>query len=52
MTTPRQVEQAFEMAGLLRLRSAVLDLPFRAPLGLRVYYDWLLEKPGRPAPRP
>ena len=52
VTTPRQVEQAFEMAGLLRLRSAVLDLPFRAPLGLRVYYDWLLEKPGRPAPRP
>jgi SAM-dependent methyltransferase len=54
VTTPRQVEEAFEAAGLRRVRFAALDLPFRAPLGLRVYYDWLLEKPGggRVVPRP
>jgi len=46
VTTPRQVEQAFAAAGLRRVSSATLDLPFRMPLGVRVYYDWLLEKPG------
>jgi SAM-dependent methyltransferase len=46
VTTPRQVEAAFVAAGLRRIAFAGLDLPFRAPLGLRVYYDWLLEKPG------
>ncbi len=47
VTTPRQVEKAFPGAGLRRVASAPLDLPFRMPLGVRVYYDWLLEKPGR-----
>jgi ubiquinone/menaquinone biosynthesis C-methylase UbiE len=46
VTTPRQIEQAFAAAGLRRVSSATLDLPFRMPLGVRVYYDWLLEKPG------
>jgi ubiquinone/menaquinone biosynthesis C-methylase UbiE len=46
VTTPRQVEQAFAAAGLRRVSSTTLDLPFPMPLGLRVYYDWLLEKPG------
>lgn len=51
VTTPRQVEAAFASAGLRRVSAATLDLPFRAPLGVRVYYDWLLEKPrGRTVP--
>lgn len=53
VTTPAQVERAFEGAGLRVVRKATLDLPLRAPLGARVYYDWLLEKPtGRVEPRP
>jgi len=51
VTTPRQVAQAFAAAGLRRVSSTTLDLPFRLPLGVRVYYDWLLEKPdGRALP--
>jgi SAM-dependent methyltransferase len=53
VTTPQQVARSFGAAGLRLLGAAPLDLPFRAPLGLRVYYDWLLEKPsGRTVPRP
>jgi 2-polyprenyl-3-methyl-5-hydroxy-6-metoxy-1,4-benzoquinol methylase len=46
VTTPRQVEAAFPGAGLRVVRSTALDLPLRSPLGVRVYYVWLLEKPG------
>lgn len=46
VTTPRQVEQAFAGAGLRPVSSTTLDLPLPMPLGVRVYYDWLLEKPG------
>jgi len=46
VTTPHQVRKAFGPAGLRVLHSAALDVPLRAPLGMRVYYDWLLEKPG------
>jgi SAM-dependent methyltransferase len=53
VTTPAQVEGAFETAGLRLVSKAALDLPLRRPLGARVYYDWLLEKPaGRVEPRP
>lgn len=50
VTTPQQVAAAFPATRLRALRSAALDLPFRAPLGLRVYYTWLLEKPGERVP--
>jgi SAM-dependent methyltransferase len=46
-TTPQQVAQSFAAAGLRVVRKAALDLPLRLPLGARVYYDWLLEKPAR-----
>jgi SAM-dependent methyltransferase len=46
VTTPRQVARAFSAAGLERVGFAAIDLPFRSPLGVRLYYDWLLEKPG------
>jgi ubiquinone/menaquinone biosynthesis C-methylase UbiE len=45
VTTPQQVSQSFEECGY-RLRSArYLDFPTDAPLGVRLYYNWLLEKP-------
>lgn len=45
VTTPREVSESFEECGY-RLRSArFLDFPADAPLGLRLYYNWLLEKP-------
>jgi SAM-dependent methyltransferase len=44
VTTPAQVEKAFEGAGLRLAKKAALDLPLRRPFGARVYYDWLLEK--------
>ena len=46
VTTPRQVASAFAAAGLERVGFAAIDLPFRAPFGVRLYHDWLLEKPG------
>jgi SAM-dependent methyltransferase len=53
VTTPAQVEAAFAGAGLRLVSKATLDLPFTWPFGARVYYDWLLEKPGgRVEPRP
>ncbi len=45
ITTPAQVERAFSGAGLTRVAQAHLDLPLSRPLGARVYYNWLLEKP-------
>jgi hypothetical protein len=46
VTTPEQVERAFAGAGLRLLSKATLDLPFKRPLGARVYHDWLLTKAG------
>jgi SAM-dependent methyltransferase len=45
VTTPQTVERGFGAVGL-RVRSrSYLDLPLPAPLGVRLYYNWLLEKP-------
>jgi SAM-dependent methyltransferase len=53
ITTPAQVEAAFGGAGLRVVSKTTLDLPLPRPLGMPVYYDWLLEKPaGRVEPRP
>lgn len=53
VTPPARVEAAFPGAGLRLLSKTTLDLPLRRPLGVSVYYDWLLEKPvGRVDPRP
>lgn len=47
VTTPAAVARAFDGAGL-RLRSAGnLDFPRAPPLGMRLYHNWLLEKPAR-----
>jgi len=53
ITTPAQVEKAFAGAGLRLVTKSTLDLPLKRPLGVPVYYDWLLEKPaGLVEPRP
>lgn len=46
VTPPRLVEEAFGPAGLRLVAKDGLDLPGRAPLGLRLYHDFLLEKRG------
>jgi SAM-dependent methyltransferase len=53
VTTPQQAIRAARAMGFVERGSATLGLPWRAPLGVSVYYDWLLEKPvGRSAPVP
>ena len=44
ITTPAQVAACFEGEGFRTARTAHLDLPLARPLGMRVYYNWLLEK--------
>jgi SAM-dependent methyltransferase len=44
VTTPEQVTAAFPECGLRVDRSAFLDLPRPAPLGVRLYHNWLLAK--------
>jgi len=51
ITRPADVERAWPSVGFQKLAADYLDLPAPRPFGLRVYYDWLLEKPfGRGAP--
>lgn len=45
ITRPADVERAWPAVGFKRLAADFLDLPARRPFGLRVYHDWLLEKP-------
>jgi ubiquinone/menaquinone biosynthesis C-methylase UbiE len=53
VTTPGDVELAWPRVGFGRIAASFLDFPARAPFGLRLYHDWLLEKPlGRVAPVP
>jgi len=44
VTTPAQVAAAFEAAGLRIVRTGHLQLGGAPPLGLRLYYNWLLER--------
>ena len=45
VTTPQEVAGSFERVGYRLLKARYLDFPADAPLGLRLYYNWLLEKP-------
>ena len=45
VTTPAEVAHAWPRIGFRELKSSFLDMPPRFPLALRLYYDWLLEKP-------
>jgi SAM-dependent methyltransferase len=45
VTTPESVERAFGAAGLRVQSRSYLDLPLPSPFGVRVYSNWLLEKP-------
>lgn len=42
VTTPAEVRARFSAAGFRELSNHHLDLPARPPLGLRLYYNWLL----------
>lgn len=44
VTTPQTVAKAFGAANLRVAREHHLDLPAALPFGVRLYYDWLLEK--------
>jgi SAM-dependent methyltransferase len=45
VTTPQEVRANFERCGFTLRSARYLDFPADAPLGLRLYYNWLLEKP-------
>lgn len=45
VTTPQEVAASFESVGFRLQKARYLDFPADAPLGLRLYYNWLLEKP-------
>ncbi len=44
VTTPAQVATTFETVGLRVVRTGHLQLGGAPPLGLRLYYNWLLER--------
>lgn len=44
ITTPADVAARFEGAGLRVMSSQTLDFPLKIPLGVSLYYTWLLEK--------
>lgn len=44
ITTPQTVEGRFDAAGFRVLRSETLSVPMKPPLGVNLYYTWLLEK--------
>ncbi len=45
ITSPADVERAWPAVGFQRRNASFLDFPLAAPFGLRLYYDWLLERP-------
>jgi SAM-dependent methyltransferase len=47
VTTPAAVARAFDGAGLRVRSTANLDFPRPPPIGMRLYSNWLLEKPAR-----
>lgn len=47
VTTPAAVARAFDEAGLRPRGAGNLDFPRAPPLGMRLYHNWLLEKPAR-----
>jgi SAM-dependent methyltransferase len=48
VTTPAEVAAGFPDAGLEPVTARHLDLPLGRPLGLRLYYDWLLRTRAKP----
>lgn len=46
ITTPKTVASSFERAGFAVQQHHHLDLPLHRPLGLRLYFNWLLRKKG------
>lgn len=46
VTTPETVSRGFQAAGLRVVKRSHLDFPAPRPLGMRLYHNWLLEKPN------
>lgn len=46
VTTPAAVASRFSACGFEVVDATGLDLPVRAPVGLRLYHNWLLAKAG------
>lgn len=46
ITKPEDVAQQFEAAGLKCIKRSTLDFPLPSPFGLRLYHNWLLQKPA------
>jgi ubiquinone/menaquinone biosynthesis C-methylase UbiE len=44
ITTPRMIRQAFAPSGFRVVRENPLNVPLAPPLGLSLYYNWLLER--------
>lgn len=44
ITRPSDVESCFQSVGFRCAQTANLDFPFSRPMGIRLYYNWLLEK--------
>ncbi len=45
ITRPADVERSLQDTGFKHISANHLDYPWPSPLGLRLYYNWLLEKP-------
>jgi len=45
ITRPADVARSFSAAGFRQLKQSALDFPARVPFGMRLYHNWLLEKP-------
>jgi ubiquinone/menaquinone biosynthesis C-methylase UbiE len=44
ITRPSDVQSIMQSVGFKQLEANYLDYPWPSPLGLRLYYNWLLEK--------
>ncbi len=44
VTTPKMISEAFAPSGLRIVKKNPLNVPFAPPLGMSLYYNWLLEK--------
>ena len=46
ITKPEDVASHFETVGFKCIGKGMLDFPLPSPLGLRLYHNWLLQKPA------
>jgi len=44
VTTPKNVASSFGTTGFRVVNSSTLNFPLPSPFGVRMYYNWLLQK--------